>query len=206
MDYILTSMLQHHSMKLHKVFSYNIACQWSKHVLGQLMALLWQIQPKSISSYIMVIPKLHVNAHNPPCPTDFSLNYIDSAGRTDGEAIECTHAMTGLLSGSTKQMGPGYRHDALDTHWQFWNWQKIIGLGMLITHKPTSLDLTDCFTGLLLYKKLFAAYIAADEHKGHFKRFSDLQIRDVPEWEKMVKVWEKDHSQPNPYVVTKSGK
>jgi len=103
-------------------------------------------------------------------------------------------------------MGPGYRHDALDTHWQFWNWRKIIGLGMLITHKPTSSDLTDCFTGSLLYKKLFAAYIAADEHQAHFDWFSELQIRDVSEWEEMVKVWEQDHSQRNPYVVTKLGK
>ena len=137
---------------------------------------------------------------------DYSLNYVGGAGRTDGEAIECTHATTGLLSGSTKQMGPGYRHDALDTHWQFWNWQKIVGLGKLITLKSSCLDLTHHLIGSLLYKKLFAAYIAADEHEGHFKRFSDLQIRDIPEWEKMVKVWEKDHSQPNPYVVTKSGK
>ena len=137
---------------------------------------------------------------------DYSLNYVDGAGRTDGKVIECTHTTTGLLSGSTKQMGPGYHHDALDMHWQFWNWQKIVGLGKLITLKSSCLDLTHHLIGSLLYKNLFAAYIAADEHEGHFKQFSDLQIRDVPEWEKMVKVWEKDHSQPNPYVVTKSGK
>jgi hypothetical protein len=33
------------------------------------------------------------------------------------------------LCASTKQMGPGYRHDSMDAHWLFWNWQKIVGMG-----------------------------------------------------------------------------
>ena len=129
MDYILASMLLHHSPDLHKVISYDIACQWSKHLLERLKALPQKVRPKNVGSYITVIPKLHVNAHNPPCPTDFSLNYVNGAGCTDGEAIEHTHAIMGLLSGSTKQMGPGFCHDTLDTHWQFWNWQQIVGFG-----------------------------------------------------------------------------
>ena len=145
MDYILASILRHHSTQLHKVLSYDIACQWSKYLPERLKALPQIVRPQSIGSYITVIPKLHVNAHNPPCPTDYSLNYVDGAGRTDGEAIERTHATTGLLSGSTKQMGPRYRHDALDTHWQ-----RIVGLGKLITLKSSCSDLTHHLIGSLL--------------------------------------------------------
>jgi hypothetical protein len=30
---------------------------------------------------------------------------------------------------STREMGPGSREDILNCHWNFWNWQKLIGLG-----------------------------------------------------------------------------
>ena len=158
MDYILASILHHHSTQLHKVLSYDITCQWSKYLPERLKALPWIVCPQSIGSYVTVIPKLHINAHNPPCPMDYLLNYVNGASCTVSKAIECTHATTGLLSGSTKQMGPGYCHDALDMHWQFWNWQKIVGLGKLITLKSSCLDLTHHLIGSLLYKKLFAVY------------------------------------------------
>ncbi|KIM76675.1 hypothetical protein PILCRDRAFT_34464, partial [Piloderma croceum F 1598] len=85
-------------------------------------------------------------------------------------------------------MGPGYRHDGMDAQWLFWNWQKIVGMG------------------LSLHKKLFNAHLEAQDHQERFDRFSNLQLKDVPEWERMVQAWEKDHTQPNPYTVTKSGK
>jgi hypothetical protein len=59
---------------------------------------------------------------------------------------------------------------------------------------------------LSLFKKLFNSYIEAHDHQERFDRFSDLQLKDVPDWERMVKTWEDDHDQPNPYTVTKSGK
>jgi hypothetical protein len=60
--------------------------------------------------------------------------------------------------------------------------------------------------GLSLYKKLFNAHIEAKDHQERFERFSNLQLKDVPEWERMTEAWEKDHSHPNPYTVTKSGR
>jgi hypothetical protein len=56
-----------------------------------------------------------------------------------------------------------------------------------------------------LHKKLSNAYSQSSDHQERFDRFSDLQSRDIPEWEKMVKAWDKDHSQRNPYTATKSG-
>jgi hypothetical protein len=128
MDYIFTSVLGHHDPSLHKVVSYDITCQWIKHLLERLSKLPSAIRP-TVGSFEVVIPKLHVHSHNPPCPTDYSFNYLQGAGRTDGEGIEQVHSMSGPMSASTKQMGPGYRHDYMDAHWLFWNWQKIIGMG-----------------------------------------------------------------------------
>lgn len=135
MDYVFASMLRHHDPDLQKVISYDIACQWTKNLYGRLPDLPALVRPTNLASLKAnleaVIPELHVHSHKPPCPTDFSLNYLEGAGRTDGEAIERLHSMAGPVYASTKQMGPGYRHDSLDTHWQFWNWQKIVGMGTL---------------------------------------------------------------------------
>ncbi|KAJ7670794.1 hypothetical protein DFH06DRAFT_1267265 [Mycena polygramma] len=39
MDYVLASLLRHHHKLLLKYFSYDIACQWSKHVIERLQEL-----------------------------------------------------------------------------------------------------------------------------------------------------------------------
>jgi hypothetical protein len=128
MDYIFASVLGHYDPRLHKVVSYDIVCQWIKHLLERLAKLPPAIRP-TVGSLEVVIPKLHALSHNPPCPTDYSFNYLEGVGRTDGEGIERVHSMSGPLCASTKQMGPGYRHDNMDAHWLFWNWQKIVGMG-----------------------------------------------------------------------------
>lgn len=129
MDYILACVLKHHETSLHKVISYDIACQWSKNMDYRLSKLPRAVRVMDIGTHEEVIPKLHSLAHKVPCPADRSVNYMPGAGRTDGKGIEQTHAASGPLCAATKQMGPGYRHDAMDAQWNFWNWRKIVGLG-----------------------------------------------------------------------------
>lgn len=205
MDYIFASILSHHDPDLHKVISYDIACQWTKNLSDRLPELPVSIRPTDIGSMEAVIPKLHVYSHNPPCPTDYSFNFLEGAGRTDGEGIERTHSNTGPVCASTKQMGPGYRHDAMDAHWMFWNWRKIVGMGEFFCLQLATPALIRYLTGLSLYTKLLTAYLEVRDHRERFERFSELQLADVPQWEAMVIAWERDHSQPNPYVVTKTG-
>lgn len=76
-----------------------------------------------------VIPKLHIHGHTLNCQRTFSLNYLPGAGRTDSEGVEQPWASVGLVATSTREMGPGSRHDCLDDHWGYWNWQKLVGLG-----------------------------------------------------------------------------
>lgn len=132
MDYVLASMLRFHDPSLHKVVSYDIACQWSKSLLDRLAVLPKIVRPSDVGTLETLIPKLHVHSHNPPCPTVNSLNFREGVGRTDGEGIERVHSMSGPICASTKQMGPGYRHDAMDANWLFWNWQKVVGMGKIV--------------------------------------------------------------------------
>ena len=50
-------------------------------------------------------------------------------GRTHGETVEQEWAYINLAALSTREMGPGARHSALDDSWGGWNWKKILGLG-----------------------------------------------------------------------------
>lgn len=131
MDYIFAGILKNHDPDLKIVVSYDIACQWFVNLRTRLAELPPHIRPLVIAKLIAMIPKLHVYSHKEGCQIIFSLNYLLGAGRTDGEGIERTHSNTGPVCNSTKQMGPGHRHDTMDCHWCHWNWQKVVGLGML---------------------------------------------------------------------------
>jgi hypothetical protein len=60
-------------------------------------------------------------------------------------------------------------------------------------------------TGPSFYKKLVKALLEAKTTQEEFERFSEQQSESIHEWEQMVISWEGDHTQPNPYVVPKSG-
>lgn len=75
------------------------------------------------------VPKFHLPPHESKCQAPHSLNFKPGAGETDGEGIERNWAMTNGAAASTKEMGPGARHDTLDDHCGHGNWQKLIGLG-----------------------------------------------------------------------------
>ena len=59
----------------------------------------------------------------------FSFNLCEGVGHTDGECPERIWAPHNPLGNSTKTMGPGSRHDVLDDHFSFWNYEKYIGMG-----------------------------------------------------------------------------
>jgi Kyakuja-Dileera-Zisupton transposase len=208
MDYIFASILRYHSKHLRKIITYDIVCQWWRHLLERLALLPEHIRPTVIEGTLQfAIPKLHIYSHKEvPCQTDFSLNLMPGAGRTDGEGIERTHSNTGPVCNSTKQMGPGARHDTLDCHWAHWNWQKIVGMGASLCEYMDSPPANNIQAGLGLLKKLTKAKLEMIEHAQLFERFSRQQAERVPAWLEMVTAWEADHTQPNPYRVPKSGK
>jgi hypothetical protein len=133
MDYIFASILGHYPALLQKVASYDITCQWSIHLLERLAALPSHVRPIiSTGTLHYVIPKLHIHSHKLNCQLNYSLNLLPGAGRTDGEGIERSWASLNPVANSTKEMGPGARHDTIDDHWGHWNWQKTVGLGAFL--------------------------------------------------------------------------
>ena len=53
------------------------------------------------------------------------------AGQSCGEDIESGWYHVNPLGTSTREMGPGARHETLNDHWSGWNFQKIIGFSEL---------------------------------------------------------------------------
>ena len=78
-----------------------------------------------------LIPKFHLLGHGLSCQTTFSFNLTPGVGRTDGAGIERTWSEMNPTATSTKEMGPGARHDTLDDHWGDLNWKRIINFGEL---------------------------------------------------------------------------
>lgn len=76
-----------------------------------------------------LVPKFHLPAHIESYNLMFSFNLTPGIGRTDGEAPERGWANINPVAQSTKEMGPGTRHDTLNDHFGNWNWKKVIGMG-----------------------------------------------------------------------------
>ncbi|KAJ6568320.1 hypothetical protein DFH09DRAFT_917860 [Mycena vulgaris] len=129
MDYVFASILRHKHPRLRKIILYDIVCQWWKNLLERLKLLPPLIQIHIILElFRFVIPKMHIHSHTMICQLLYSLNLIPGSGQTDGEGIERPWATIGGIARATRANGPGACADALDDHWNFWNWQKLIGL------------------------------------------------------------------------------
>ncbi|KAJ7840610.1 hypothetical protein B0H14DRAFT_3458005 [Mycena olivaceomarginata] len=117
----------------------------------------------------------------------FSLNLVPGSAQTDREGIERPWANIGGVASSTREMGLGSRADTLNCHWGFWNWQKLVGLAERLRIR------TD---------RALAEYSAQMEA---FTTFSTQQAERVPAWRAMVKAYENDPKQKNPYEMAVKG-
>lgn len=130
MDYLFLSSMQSSSDIMALNISYDIACQWSKHLWTRMSAFPHQYHIKHHEkSIVFLVPKFHLPAHIAKCQTSFSFNFIKGVGRTDGEAPERGWADINPIATSTREMGPGSRRDTLDDHFNDWNWKKICAMG-----------------------------------------------------------------------------
>ncbi|KAJ7895669.1 hypothetical protein B0H13DRAFT_1624341 [Mycena leptocephala] len=188
MDYIFGSILRHKDPRIPKIISYDIICQWWKYLLERMKKLPPLVRITIILKlFRFVIPKMHIHAHTLACQVLFSLNLVPGSGQTDSEGIERPWASIGAIATSTRVSGPGTRHDALDDHWNFWNWLKTIGLSAI------------------LRRRLDAAKIEQARQREAFTVFSVQQADRVPAWKKMVEDFEKDETQKNPYTMEIKG-
>ncbi|KAF9791850.1 hypothetical protein BJ322DRAFT_998331 [Thelephora terrestris] len=185
MDYIFLSTVKNESVKIIKI-SYDIACRWSIKLRRRLEGYSEDLQfPEDKFTLEFFIPKFHLPAHGSSCHTKYSFNYRPGVGRTHGENIESGWAHTNPAAVSTREMGGGARHSALDGHWGGWNWRKIVGFGpLLLKNLREAVDMT---------KKCEDACQDFEKHRSPAV---------IHEWKMIKRRWEKDFSQPDPYQVT----
>ncbi|KAF7346690.1 CxC2 domain-containing protein [Mycena sanguinolenta] len=187
-DYIFGSILRHLDPRLRKIISYDIVCQWYKNLVARMKELPPLVRFVLILKlFRFVIPKMHIKGHQLACQEEFSLNLVPGSGQTDGEGIERPWASIGAIATSTRVSGPGARHDALDDHWNFWNWLKTINLPVI------------------LRRRLDTARKEQASQREAFELFSLQQAERVPAWKKLVEEYEADNTKKNPYSLKISG-
>ncbi|THU80788.1 hypothetical protein K435DRAFT_694964 [Dendrothele bispora CBS 962.96] len=181
-DFIVASILRHISMLLIIIFSYDIACQWSKNLPNRLKKLPPMVRLNLLLRVVkFVIPKLHILGHLISCQAKFSLSFTLGAGQTDAESIERLWSGLGTVSTSIKEMGPGSHQDTLEDHIGYWNWNKVINMGDLLKRRLTN---------------------AVAEYERHYDSWVDFtqgQRKNALKWKVMVDKFEAGVSKLNPY-------
>ncbi|CAG7853416.1 SubName: Full=Uncharacterized protein {ECO:0000313/EMBL:CCA76143.1} [Serendipita indica DSM 11827] len=135
--------------------TYDIACQYSRNFQRRFDSLAAFLRLPPHLRIIFLVPKFHLPAHKEACRYQYSLNFCKNVGRTDGEAIERFWSAHNYLSGSTMRTSPCSRQDALNFHFNYWNWRKTRKMGktllkrlqnareMLVQHTILLADLRD---------------------------------------------------------------
>ncbi|KAK0467414.1 hypothetical protein IW261DRAFT_1680454 [Armillaria novae-zelandiae] len=114
-------------------------------------------------------------------------------GENDGEAPECSWAISNGVAASTREMGPGHRREKLDQHFGDFNWQKNV----------SQATISNAILGDTLLCKIKDTVPKATDHEDRFKHFTaSLPQSDVVKWTEMVEAWEVDRNKPNPFAWT----
>lgn len=205
MDYIFASALRHHSLKLSKVGSYDIACQWAVHLLERIKRLPPLVRLHIIFSLTFVIPKLHIYGHKLRCQLNYSFHLHPGVGNTDGEGIERSHSFIGPMGTATREMGPGSRHDTLDDGWGYWNWLKLVSLRTFLRYSLTYTN-SILIIAHILQKRLGVAVEECRLQRESFDVFTGQQAEHVRDWKEAIVKWEATHEGNNPYNLPLDGK
>ena len=191
------------------VVSYDIACQWIKHLRERITKFPLHMQRAQPSDVEVVIPKLHYNSHTQKEHSQYSTNFVLGCARTDGEGIERRWWFVQPIAASTIGMGPGRRQSVLEDHWGYSNWRKYVMMREFITVRLLFNYLSTFWphAAYTLKRRLLLAIDKHAEHHAHFKELTaSIADRDlVSEWTAQVEAWERDHSLPDPYYVVTEG-
>lgn len=128
MDYIFASAVKALQLLILAI-SYDIACQWFVNLFLRMNTWPVELRPRPGLHIRPLIPKFHEPAHKDKDHEQYSFNYAEGVGLTDGECPERVWSGHNSLGSSTKTTGPGTRHDILDDNFGFWNWSKYIRMG-----------------------------------------------------------------------------
>ncbi|THU84668.1 hypothetical protein K435DRAFT_687085 [Dendrothele bispora CBS 962.96] len=189
------------------VISYDISCQWSRNFWQRMSTLTSDFKFQFTRSGVrFMVPKFHLRAHQPDCHTRFNFDYAPGCGETHGEVIEEGWAQSNKAAAQTKEMGPGTRAQTLDDIFGFHNFRNIVGLGGLCFSFLEYMLI--CWTDKVLAKRLVSAAKEFDQHYRDFKQFDNglersIGRKQLNEWDKLIRTWEKDHDAECPYEEQK---
>ncbi|PPQ82081.1 hypothetical protein CVT26_003681 [Gymnopilus dilepis] len=175
MDYACASVLRFVCVLL-IILSYDIACHWFVNLANRICDH-WpqELKPRPGVSLVPLIPKLHEKGHTQTKGHEqFSCNLRKGVGHTDGECPERIWSAHNALGNATKTMGPGSRHDVLDDHFGFWNYEKYISMGKSLMRK---------------YQRAVPERNRQTEaHRGFTE---SIDSADVAKWTQMCERWER---------------
>ncbi|KAJ7829807.1 hypothetical protein B0H14DRAFT_2593769 [Mycena olivaceomarginata] len=184
MDYIWFSSLMG-TILLTIIASYDIACQWGIHFWSQVQQMLEHLKLPDWVQVIFKVPKFHLPPHIKRCHSPFSFNYTKGVGRTDSEGVERNWSWFNSAARSVSVMGPGSREDTIDDLCGFSNWKKTVDLGKSLLRKMVL-----AIPEAMLHSRAFHLFTT---------RLRDGHEADLSKWEKMVRDWERDSENEDPY-------
>ena len=114
------------------LISYNIACQWARHLFKRMFEWFlseMQVAWEQLDEMCFAIPKKHFRVHGGSLHSQYSFNYLPRVGQTYSEWIETHWSHMNPLALSTREMSIGMRHDVLNDNGGSWNWQKTLEFG-----------------------------------------------------------------------------
>ena len=103
---------------------YDVNCQYSRKIRQRFSNNFADIPP-ALDRISYLVPKAHLPGHIDDCVYEYSPNFIEGSGRTDGEALERDWAIMNHLATSVREMAPADRHEVLEDHMNEINFKKI---------------------------------------------------------------------------------
>ncbi|KAJ7019042.1 hypothetical protein C8F04DRAFT_1276744 [Mycena alexandri] len=132
------------------------------------------------------VPNFHLPAHKKGCHDPFSFHWLWGAGRTHGETVEQNWEFVNGIAASTKMMGLGARHTALEGLFSFHNFRR------LVAHRR------------LLLQRMAEGIKEGRAHKESFKH-STTEVG----WKAWVDRWEREQhvegAKDSPYELEEDG-
>ncbi|KAF7295610.1 CxC2 domain-containing protein [Mycena indigotica] len=165
--------------------SYDIACQWKVNLPERMRRLPAPMQQNLEETKIQFgLPVFHAPIHNTECNNENHLERQPGTAKTDGEGIERVWSVLNPIAFSTKEMGLGHRADVIEDRVDNHNFLKNLGLGNT------------------LKRRLVLALAERSHQIDAFEAVSEGVHSDlIKEWKRALRLWEEDHSQPNPFAT-----
>jgi hypothetical protein len=132
MDYVFASAIRATQLLIIAI-SYDIACQWFINLFRRMHHWPEDLRLRQGLFLRPLIPKFHEPAHKDQDHEQYSFNFADGAGLSDGECPERVWGAHNALANSTRVTGPGTLHDVYDDNLGFWNWLKYVSIGELLS-------------------------------------------------------------------------